>query len=456
MSKFREFINRKLSTSAVLVLSFLAVILVGTLLLSLPVSHASGAEVSVMDALFTATSATCVTGLLTITCGNDLSLFGQIVVLIMIQIGGLGLMTFVALIMLSMKQKLAVSEIKVLKDGLNKADFENVSDYIRKIVRFTFYVEMAGFILLLPAVYDGSIYSVFSTFFLSISAFCNAGIETLGNSSLAAYDTNVLVNVVVCVLITMGGLGFAVWFDLSENLSNLKQTNYDFRYYWSQLSVHTRIVLLMSLILTGSAAVMIFGFEYGNALAPYGLFDKIQTSIFSSVTLRTAGFYTIDFSILKAQTKIIMILYMIIGASPGGTGGGIKTTTIFLLIYSVYCQFRGDTEMVLFKRHIPKSNIIRAMTLMIMCVSLLFISMLVLTLDKFESLDLLYEAASAMGTVGISTGITGDLSLLSEWVIIALMFLGRLGPITVAMALRKRESARVSGVRYPEREIIVG
>lgn len=458
IEKLRSFNNEHLSTSASLVLSFLCVIAIGTLFLSLPVTHAEGAEVTVLDALFTATSSTCVTGLLTVTCNSSFNFFGQVIILLMIQIGGLGLMTFVALFMLSMKKKLAFTEVKILKDGLNKADYGNVGDYIIKIVNFTLILELIGFLALLPVLYDGSAYSIFSSLFLSISSFCNAGIDTLGSTSLAAYDTNFVVNFVVSSLIIAGGLGFAVWFDLVSNLRASKKNGFDYRHFWSLLSVHSRIVLIMTLALIVTAGVLILGFEWNNTLATYNIFDKLQAAYFNSVTLRTAGFYTINYGALRAQTKILMIVFMVIGASPGGTGGGFKTTTCFLLVYAIICQFKGEEEMTVFKRHITKGNIIRAAILIGIAVMLLVIAeILLIGFDGgIDELDLLFEAASAMGTVGLSTGITAALSTGSKMVIIILMFLGRLGPITVALALKKKIKHQLHTIKYPVTDIIVG
>lgn len=446
--------KRKIKPSLILVISFLSVIVVGTVLLSLPISQSN--HVSVIDAAFTAVSSTCVTGLLTINCLNDLNIFGQIVVLIMIQIGGLGLMSFISLFLMSLNGKLDYSNRSIIKDMLNRDSFDDISGFITAIVKYTFLIEIIGFLLLLTQLFDGTCYSVFKALFLSISSFCNAGIEILSTHSLMDYQTNVLVNVVVMLLIILGGIGFAVWFDITRNLKICLKMKYRASYFFSSLKPHTKIVLIMtgSLLLSGTILTAIF--EWNSALSGLNVENKLLASLFNSVTLRTAGFYTIDNSILLSPSKIFMSVFMIIGGSPGGTAGGLKTTTLFLCLYAIYSEIDGRINMRLFNKHITKKNFMKATTIVSLYIAFVLISMILLTASQsFDSLDLLFEACSAIGTVGLTTGITPMLNAFGKMIIMMLMFIGRVGPITLLISIRNKADTN-QNIKYPKTEIMVG
>lgn len=420
----------------------------------LPFAHKG--ELHLIDSLFTCVSATCVTGLLTINVLNDLTIFGQIVVLIMIQIGGLGLMSFIALMFRFSKQKLAYAERKYIKDSFNKYDDQDVSGYLYSIFIYTFITEFISFVLIATQLFNGSAYSLFQSLFLSISSFCNAGIENLSTSSLVPYQSNVLINLVVTAEIILGGIGFIVWDDIKNTIKDLIKNKQSFSDFFTKLKVHTKLVLTITLCLLASAMLIVFVLEYNVSLKGLSLKDKILASYFSSVTLRTAGFYTIDFSRLSKASKLIMCLYMLIGGSPGGTAGGFKTTTLFLLFLGVKNAIVGKDYMHVLNRHIHKSNYIKASTIVFLYVSLIFFAMSVLCMsENMDFLDLLFEACSGLGTVGLTVGITPSLTNIGKIVIMILMFVGRVGPTTLVLSLMNRVEKDLN-IKYPTEEIIVG
>lgn len=454
IEKAVEYSEKKVKPSTLLVSSFSIVILIGTILLCLPISQRN--PITVLDAAFTSVSATCVTGLMTINNYGDLTTFGQIVVLIMIQIGGLGLMSFVSILLLAVKNKLDYSNRSLLKDMLNRDSFDDITGFIIAIFKYTFLIEFIGFILLATQIYDGSGYSLFQSLFLSISSFCNAGMDILSYSSLMPYQTNIVVNFTVMGLIVLGGLGFAVWFDISRNLKILVKMKYRFSYFIKSLKPHTKIVLIMTASLLLSGLILTFGFEYSNALNDLSFGNKLMASLFNSVTLRTAGFYTIDNSILKDSSKIFMSIYMLVGGSPGGTAGGFKTTTLFLMIYAIYSELDGRVNMHLFNRHITKHNFMKASTIISLYILFIVLSMLMLSnIEDFDTIDLLFEACSALGTVGLTIGITPALTSIGKIIIMLLMFTGRVGPITLLLSMRNKKDKN-EDIKYPMTEIMVG
>ena len=447
-------IQDHVSASVILVSSFSIVIIIGTILISLPFSQVN--HVSVLDAAFTSVSATCVTGLMTINNYGDLTVFGQVVVLIMLQIGGLGLMTFISIFLMALKNKLNYSNRSLLKDMLNRDSFEDIGEFIISIVKYTILIELIGFIILTTQLFDGSGYSIFQSLFLSVSSFCNAGMDILSYTSLMQYQTNIVVNITVMLLIVLGGLGFAVWFDISRNLKICAKMKYRISYFFKTLKPHTKIVLIMTTTLIISGAILTFGLEYNNALKDLNFGNKIMASLFNSITLRTAGFYTIDNSLLRNPSKIFMSLFMVVGGSPGGTAGGLKTTTLFLMMYAIYNELLGRVNMHLFNRHITKRNYIKASTIVALYVGFLVISMMLLTsIEKFDSLDLLFEACSAIGTVGLTTGITPFLTSAGKIIIMILMFAGRVGPTTLLLSMSNKRDKN-QDIKYPKTEIMVG
>ena len=443
--------------NSLLILSFFIVIAIGTILLCLPIAHTPTTSAGFIDHLFTATSATCVTGLLTVPMYTDYTLFGQIVVLIMIQIGGLGLMTFISVALLFINNKLELKEQLLLKDALNKMDLHDIKSYIYGIVKFTITFEALGALILYSQFRNDYVFmeAIWQAVFTSISAFCNAGIECIGSTSLMPYNTNPIVLMTVATLIVSGGLGFGVWFDFKAKLGLMHKAKEKFRFFHSKMAIHTKIVVYMTTSLLIFGTFFIFFIETNNALADMSLGDKIWNAIFNSATLRTAGFYSMDYSIIHRITKILMIVLMFIGGSPGGTAGGIKTTTFFLLIYMLYCELKQYKHMHIFHRHVGKANFIKAYTIfMFYLMSVLVAHMVLVCSENFDALDLMFECVSAIATVGLSTGLTAGLTVVGKVVIILLMFIGRVGPITIAYQFGSKRPETY--LRYPKVDIIVG
>ena len=445
---------KKNNPSLLLAMSFLFVIVLGTILLSLPISY-HGEKLNIIDALFTSTTSTCVTGLM-VANAVDFSLFGQIVILFLIQIGGLGLMTFVAVIIMHFGNQLELKGRDLMKEALNKENYEDIGKYIKAIIKYTLTFETLGFLVILTQIYNGSLYSIFQSVFLSVSAFCNAGIDVLGTTSLLAYQNNVVINVMVSMLIIFGGIGFAVWFDVYNNIKKRRHLKAKYSVF-DRLSVSSRIVIIVTTLLILSGTIFILITEWNGVLKDCNIFEKVLQASFNSITLRTAGFSTFDYSALSSPTKIIMCLFMLVGASPGGTGGGMKTTTFFLLIVTVLQELQGISNFHVFNHHIPKKTITKALTIMLLYVSTLIMAMILLTgsEENINSIDLLFEAVSAIGTVGLSTGITTVLNYFSRVIIIILMFVGRLGPITIALMLKTNKGSS-SKINYPKTDLLLG
>lgn len=449
-----------LSIPKILILSFLLLILSGTFLLMLPVSNLTD-PIPFIDNLFTATSATCVTGLLTTTVLTQYSIFGRFVILLLIQFGGLGLMTFISVMLLLMNAKLDFRERNLLKDALNKMDFDDISHYVISIFKYTFVFEGIGALILAIDLYFMWDFSLLEAFahgvFLSISAFCNAGIDCFGATSLLAYQSDPVLVLTVACLIILGGIGFAIWFDYHQRLKVLVHAHNHLQDLMSRLKIHTKLVTFLTITLLSTGTITILLLEYNNALANLSFGDKLLNAFFNSTTLRTAGFFTIDYSILHRSTKLLMILFMFIGGSPGGTAGGIKTTTFFLLILIVYTELKDERHMRIFKHHVKKRNFIKAYTVLFFYLFAIFISyFILLATETFDSLDILFEIVSAIGTVGLTIGITSSLSIIGKLCIIILMFIGRVGPITIAYTFTSESKYAKNLIKYPKTEIIVG
>lgn len=441
--------------------SFLLVIAIGTLLLMLPAAHRNQQAYPFVDALFTATSATCVTGLVVDVTLAEFTLFGQIVIMSLIQIGGLGLMTIMAVCILLFKNKLTMNEKITMQEMLNQDGTFHMKQFLIDILKYTFLFEGVGAILLairfIPAygIYSGS----FKSLFIAISAFCNAGFDVLGNDSLMSVAHDPLIMLTIICLIVLGGLGFAVWFDLRDKLKvmRLKQTSK--RKFWKSLNYHTRIVLIVTSFLIAAGTLFIFLLEHDNpgTLQSKSLPQQLLVSMFEAVTLRTAGFASVNYGELTLATKYLMVLIMFIGGSPGGTAGGIKTTTAVILLMYIISNVRGKVHTVMLKRTLSKELIIRAMG--IFFINLLTLLLGIFLLCMFETQDfisIVFEATSALATVGLTLGITSLLTTSGKLVIIFLMFVGRIGITTLFLSLLAHHSHVDHSATYPSGSIIVG
>ncbi|KYH32270.1 TrkH family potassium uptake protein [Neomoorella mulderi] len=428
-------------------LGFGVVIATGTLLLSLPIASQSGQPVAVIDALFTATSATAVTGLVTVDTQTTYSLFGELVILALIQTGGLGFMTLSTLVALLLGKRITLKERLVMQEAMNQLTVEGVVRLSKYVLIFTLFAEGLG-ALLLSIRFSSQMplgQAIYFGIFHAVSAFCNAGFD-LFSKSLVDYRGDLLVNMVITLLIIFGGLGFSVVADIYTKRS------------WKRLSLHSKIVIRTTLLLIVTATVIIFLLEYTNtkSLAPLPLGEKILASYFQAVTPRTAGFNTLVIGDLRPVTLLFITILMFIGASPGSTGGGIKTTTFAAIAVAVWTIIRGNVDIEVFGRRLPRGTVLKALA--IAAVSLLLVVTVTGILLITEQADLqmvLFEVTSAFGTVGLSMGLTPKLTTTGKLLITATMFTGRVGPLTLAFAIAQRLGRQ--GIKhYPEERIIVG
>ena len=432
----------------ILALGFAIVILIGTGLLLLPISSN---HTDFLDALFTATSATCVTGLVVYDTATHWTLFGQIVILILIQIGGLGFITIGVFLATYLKKKISLRQRGLIEESVSSLKLAGGVKLVKHIIKGTFLFESIGAIILsLVFIEDfGLLKGIYLGIFHSISAFCNAGFDLLGviepYGSLVPYASNIVVNITIMVLIVIGGLGFIVWQDLYEKKLH-------FRNYLLQ----TKIVLVTSFIFIFGGAFLFYIFEYNHTLASFSNEEAILASFFQSVTCRTAGFNTIDVSHLKPATSLLMMLMMFVGGSPGSTAGGIKTTTFAVLIIFVYSTMTNKSEANAFNRRFDSKTIKKACSVFLINFIFIIISSFIIFNNQphLPMQDVFFEIFSALGTVGISTGITRVLSITSKITIILLMYCGRVGSLTLALSLSKKK--RISNCKNPIEKIAIG
>jgi trk system potassium uptake protein TrkH len=436
-----------LSTYQILVLGFAGLILGGVALLMTPYASKNGDGLRFVDALFTATSAVCVTGLVVVDTGTYFSVFGQSVILLLIQIGGLGVMTVATLVAVLSGKKINLKERLLIQEATNQLDLAGVVRLTIYIIRATLLVELVGgTILALRWFRDFGLQGIYFGYWHAVSAFCNAGFDLFGEyRSITGYVGDLTVNGVIASLIVVGGIGFPVVADLW----NCRQTR--------RFSLHTKVVLTttVSLILLGAG--FIFFAEYGNAktLGALPPADKVMASLFQSVTARTAGYNTVDVGLLREGTLLAIIFLMFVGASPSSMGGGVKTSTAAILFISLVGSITGKRDPLAFGRQIPQQTVYKAFT--IVTISVMLISLVTLTLSFTEAapiFSLLFEVTSAFGTVGLSTGITPKLSDVGKVLITLTMFAGRVGTLTLLMALALRP--RKERLKYPEGKIVIG
>ncbi len=439
-------IKKKLSTFQIIILGFAGVILLGTLLLMLPISSRSGVLTPFSDALFTATSAVCVTGLVVKDTATYWSAFGQGVIITLIQIGGLGVVTVAATFALLSGRKIGLMQRSTMQEAMAAPKVGGIVRLTGFILRATLIVELAGALLLMPSfVKDFGLRGVWMSFFHSISAFCNAGFDLMGTpdaqfQSLASYAYNPFVTGVIMLLIILGGLGFLTW----EDVLNHK---WRFRKYRMQ----SKVILVTSAILIVVPAIIYFFLEYSSL----PLWQRIQSSLFQAVTPRTAGFNTENLSALTGTGKLVMIILMLIGGSPGSTAGGMKTTTVAVLFSSAFATFRRKEDAHFFGRRVEHSAVRNAGVILVMYMTLCFLSAGVISAIEGLSLgDCLFETASAVGTVGLTLGITPKLSLWSRIILVALMFFGRVGGLTLIYAALSGKNSSLS--KLPQEKITVG
>lgn len=438
-----------------LVLGYLAVIFIGAALLSLPIATRDGRSVGMINALFTSTSAVCVTGLVVVDTGTTYTVFGQIVILLLIQTGGLGFMTIASFAFLLVRKRITLSERLIIKESLNQDRPAGAVRLVKRVLLLTFILEGTGMVLLstrfIPVYGLGK--GLYFGLFHAVSAFCNAGFDLIGNyRSFVPFQNDPVVNITVMGLIVMGGLGFVVITDVWRKRSLKK------------LDLHSKAVLKMTAILIFAGAALIYIMESGNP-ATLGSSDmndgsRVMGAFFQSVTARTAGFNTVAQAPMAFASKLAVMLLMFIGASPASTGGGIKTTTAYVIFKTAFSLMRGGGDVNMFGRRLSRDVVMRAVGILALALTIVFVSSLVVMIAEagtnkpFHSI--VYEVISAFGTVGLSDGITPTLAPVSKLMLIITMFAGRLGPLTLTMAFARRLGAGTCKIRYPEDRLMVG
>ena len=441
--------RRHLTQTQFIVYGFIAIILIGALLLCTPIASRTHTATPFLDSLFTAVSSTCVTGLVVVDTYVHWSLFGQIVILFLIQIGGLGFITIGVLFSLILRRKIGLKTRGLMQESVNTIKIGGIIRLARKIIRGTLFVEGAGAILLsIRFSFDfGVPKGIYYGIFHSISAFCNAGFDLMGVNgefnSLCDYAGDPWVNIVIMSLIVIGGIGFVVWDDISIN-------KFKFRKY----SFHTKIVLVTTLFLIVSSSTLFYIVEYDNTMEGMNVGERILASMFSAITARTAGFNTIDTGSLKGASLLLTCILMFIGGSPGSTAGGIKTTTFFVLMVNLFANMRGGKSGI-FRRRFEDGAVKKASMVFILNLVLCMMAMFViLAITNLAFSDIMFEVFSAMGTAGMSTGVTRDLNEGARCIIMLLMFCGRVGSLSFALSFLQKK--KVPPVCYPQEKISIG
>ncbi|RRD94963.1 Trk family potassium uptake protein [Clostridiales bacterium COT073_COT-073] len=450
----------KLKPTQVLILGFAFLVFLGAVLLDLPMASQNGKSVGFINALFTSTSAVCVTGLVVVNTLNQWTMFGKIIIIILIQIGGLGFMTLTAILFILMGKKIGLRERLIIQESLNQSGIAGLVRLTKKICVGTLIVEGLGALLLtiffIP-IYGwgkGAAYGVFH----AISAFCNAGFDIIGENSLAPFVKHWPINLVLILLIVGGGLGFGVWFDMIQTTKEWFQRKQSNRSWFRRLELHSKLVLTITAILLAIGFVFFYLLERKNPATMMYMttFQRFWAALFQSVTLRTAGFFTVDFSDMTQGSQFVSILLMFIGGSPAGTAGGIKTVTVGVLILQVLTTIRGKQEVEIFERHIPERVIKRALSVIMIGLAVVMAVSLVLTVtEDADFMKIAFETVSAFGTAGVSLGFTSSLSVWGKLIISVTMFIGRLGPVTIAFAMAMRGD-KVGKIKTPEGKIMVG
>ena len=439
-SKFR------LSSFQIILLGFFGVILLGGFVLSLPICNKKGVWTPIIDSLFTSTSAVCVTGLIVYDTATYWSTFGQIIIILLIQIGGMGVVTVAASFALLSGKKIGLFGRNTIKEAISAPNVGGIVNLTGFILKGIFSIEIIGAVIMMPAfVSKFGFEGIWMAVFHSISAFCNAGFDIMGSksgefSSLTSFADNSIISMTISLLIVIGGLGFLVWHDIVKHKFNFKK-----------YSPQSKVVLIMTLILIFIPALYFFIFEFKDL----SLKERILVSIFQAITPRTAGFNTVGLNSISEVGLFIMIILMLIGGSPGSTAGGMKTTTVAVLFSSTYSVIKNDENVKLAKRRIGDDNVKNAITILMLYLSLFIISSLVIcAIENIPLLTAFYEVASAIGTVGLSLGITPSLGIASKIILMFLMFFGRVGGLTLIYAAIGKKNKPIS--KYPLTKISIG
>lgn len=463
-------ILNKLRATQIIMLGFLTAILAGTFLLMLPFSSASGEWTSAIDALFTSASAVCITGLVVVNTSAYWSVFGQCVIMLLVQLGGLGFMSFVTMIFLALGKRITMRERTVIQESFNIDESAGLISFAKRIFVFAMTAELIGAVILALRFMSeyGLAGGIYRGVFHSITAFCNAGFDIIGADSFMRYSGDLIINVTIMLLIITGGLGFPVMLDIGKMLKNIFVNKHDIRFSFSRLRLQSKIVIVTTsaLIISGALLTLILEWNNVGTIGCMGFFEKVLSSFFQSVTLRTAGFFSINQGAMEYSTKIISTVLMFIGGSPASTAGGAKTVTVAVIVISIISLVRGNEEINAFNRKIGMDILQKALSIVIMMMLVVTVSIVILSVTEadllinrggeFELMDIVYEVVSAIGTVGLSTGITPFLSDKGKLVLVICMYIGRIGPVSLALSLTRSRFTSENNIHYPEGSIIVG
>ncbi len=459
MKKQREH-KWALSTTQIIVLGFLTAIIIGGFLLSLPVSSADGHSVPLLDAMFTSTTSVCVTGLVVANTYEQWSRFGQAVILLLIQCGGLGIVTFTTSFMLILGRKVTLRDRLLMQDAYNLNTLTGLVKFTKKVIFGTLIVESIGAVLYMFTFIPefGWKEGIWISVFNSVSAFCNAGIDIIGPNSLAPYVTNVSVNLITMALIILGGIGFIVWWDILHMAGKVKRKEVPSGAFFNRLSLHTKIVLTTTLCLIGIGTLLIFILEFNNPETIGGLSfgDKIMASAFESVTARTAGFLTFSQKAMRDSSALVCMILMFIGGSPVGTAGGVKTSTFALVIIAAMSAVKGSEHGTAFRRRLHNRTMRKALAVIL--ISFLVVMSATILLSTFcggELTDVMFETFSAIGTAGLTRDYTASMNSIGKIIIMICMYLGRVGPISMAIIFGFKKN-KYGLAEYPSEDITVG
>lgn len=461
LKKIKNIFHNMEATTQIL-LSFIGVILIGTLLLSLPISNKQY-SIGFLNNLFIATSATCVTGLVTASVVDTYTIFGQAVILCMIQIGGLGFITMFMFFVSTFSNHLGIRNTSIVSEQLSLDTNFEIKLILKRIFMYTFFTELVGALILAIRFVPkfGSV-GLFKALFVAVSAFCNAGFDNVSSSSLSMYVTDPLVNITVIVLVILGGIGFVVWLEVFEKIKLIRTGKLTFKMAIKKLDLHSKIVLVFTFFLLISGTFLFLVMEWSNpaTIANMNFFEKLLACSFLSTSLRTAGFATFSFANLRVATQFVMLFYMIIGGSPGGTAGGIKTTTVAVMVIASLAYFKGIKHLRIFNRELRNEVLHRSITIFasVMLLLILSITLLLITQPNLDFMEVTFEAVSALATVGVSLDVTTRLNAIGKIIIIILMYSGRVGVLSLGVMLIKHgNDQRIENdIHYPAENILIG
>ncbi|AYF55249.1 Trk family potassium uptake protein [Clostridium botulinum] len=447
MTNLKKGYKKRLTPVQTLAIGFFIVIMVGTMLLMLPIASKSGVITPFVDAFFTSTSAVCITGLTTLNTAGYWSYFGTTIIIILIQVGGLGFMSFTTLIALLLGKRITLKERLVMQEAMNSFSLQGLVKLAKYILIFTFSVEGIGALFLSTKFIPryGLLKGIYFSLFHSISAFCNAGFDLTGDS-LVPYANNTVVILTISLLIIVSGLGFAVW----AEIYNYKGVE--------KISTHSKVAISMTmfLVIAGWGLMYLFEMKNPQTIQHMSIKGKLLSSLFASVSPRTAGFYSMSLPDMTLAGKVLTMIFMFIGGCPGGTAGGVKTTTIGILLMTVICVIKNREDTQIFERTIGKNLVYKSFVIVTIAMGVVIMDTMILSFTETgSSLEyILYEVTSAFGTVGLTLGLTPHLSIVGKFLICATMYIGRIGPLTLVMALSSKKDKSL--IKYPDGKILVG